>query len=635
MGRMSSLPDLDAPASPPSAVPQRTVPDDLSLLRAYEPILRFTEGELFFPTAVGPYIARCSLWASDAKGQKERIVDAGELTLEGLCAEAQRHQNRSLSLRFVQKPMTRAQYRRWRREPRERLVGVVRFTTTGMFGRLLEAGLRASLLLRGKVAVGLAATAETAYREQLESDRFTYYGRVVRTGGYVCLQYWFFYAMNDWRSTFNGVNDHEGDWEMATVFLAEQEDGPPRPAWVGFSSHDHHGDDLRRRWDDPELRREGDHPVVFPGAGSHSGAFVAGDYVIAVDPPQLRTVIAIARRMQRWLAPWRAVTGAGPAGLGIPFVDYARGDGRVVGPGAQAQWVADVIDDQTPWVRDYRGLWGLDTEDYFGGERAPSGPRYERNGSIRTAWANPLGWAGLLKVPPGDEDLAALLSERIASIEHRLMELDATVGDERRELRGLEVEVRSLASHDYARSVAQTRREQLTELETKLNQDIAVRASLAEELRTHRDTLSAPLPVPAPQAHVRNYSGPRAAQQQRRTRFLRLWAAVSTPLLLAMVPVILLARPLAWITTLLVLVVLFIGVEAFARRRFLSFLGSSVMVLTVVGICVSFVELFHKHWRIALSAVFLVAALALLIGNLGDLNSGRRRGGTVEDQADE
>ena len=104
--------------------------------------------------------------------------------------------------------------------------------------------------------------------------------------------------------------------------------------------------------------------------------------------------------MQRWLAPWRAVTGAGPAGLGIPFVDYARGDGRVVGPGAQAQWVADVIDDQTPWVRDYRGLWGLDTEDYFGGERAPSGPRYERNGSIRTAWANPLGWAGLLKVPP-------------------------------------------------------------------------------------------------------------------------------------------------------------------------------------------------------------------------------------------
>jgi hypothetical protein len=27
---------------------------DLALLRAYEPVVRFTEGELFLPTAVGP-----------------------------------------------------------------------------------------------------------------------------------------------------------------------------------------------------------------------------------------------------------------------------------------------------------------------------------------------------------------------------------------------------------------------------------------------------------------------------------------------------------------------------------------------------------------------------------------------------
>ena len=29
-----------------------------------------------------------------------------------------------------------------------------------------------------------------------------------------------------------------------------------------------------------------------------------------------------------------------------------------------------LIDDQTPWVRNYQGLWGLDTGDPFGGERA-------------------------------------------------------------------------------------------------------------------------------------------------------------------------------------------------------------------------------------------------------------------------
>ena len=170
-----------------------------------------------------------------------------------------------LSLRFVERPLDRAEYRSWRQIPRERLSGVGRFTTTGVVGRLLDAGWRGSLLVRGKVPAGLTAAAETTYREKLEPDRFTYYGRVVRDGGYTCLQYWFFYAMNDWRSTFSGVNDHEADWEMVTVYLAQAAGGDPHPVWVAMSSHDHHGDDLRRRWDDPELRLAGESPVVFAG----------------------------------------------------------------------------------------------------------------------------------------------------------------------------------------------------------------------------------------------------------------------------------------------------------------------------------------------------------------------------------
>ena len=254
-----------------------------SLLRAYEPVACFAKGELFFPTAVDPYVAECSLWRRDPDGKTRCMVPAGDLTLERLCAEAVGCQDRPLSLRFVATPLRRGAYRSWRRAPRERLIGGGRFTTTGMFGRLVEAGLRASLLLRGTVSAGWAAAAEVAYRERVGSERTIYYGRVVRTGGYLCLQYWYFYAMNDWRSTFSGVNDHEADWELAAVYLADRAGAAPRPAWVAFSSHDHRGDTLRRRWDDPELTRRGDHPVLFPGAGSHSGAFVPGDYVVSVD----------------------------------------------------------------------------------------------------------------------------------------------------------------------------------------------------------------------------------------------------------------------------------------------------------------------------------------------------------------
>ncbi len=612
----------------PGAGRGRAAEDDLNLLRAYEPIARFARGELFFPTAVGPYVAQCSLWRRDPDGESRCIVEAGELTLERLCEEARACRDRPLSLRFVSAPLKRGAYRRWRRAPRDRLVGGARFTTTGMLGRLIEAGLRASLLLRGTVSAGVAAAAEIAYRERLDFERMTYYGRVVRTGGYLCLQYWYFYAMNDWRSTFSGVNDHEADWELATVYLAERAGEPPRPAWVAFSSHDHAGDNLRRRWDDPELSRQGDHPVLFPGAGSHSGAFVPGDYVISVDPPQLRRALRATRRAQRFLAPWRDETRPGP-GLGIPFIDYARGDGRTVGPGQLKAWTPVLIDDYTDWVRDYRGLWGLDTEDHFGGERAPAGPRYERDGTARHAWADPLGWAGLLKVAPDDDAATELLRLSVAEIERRLRDSDERIDAELTTLRRAAAEVRSLETHEFARPLVESRNAEVERLEADLARLIGERSGLAEELRAHLDELSRPSAVPAPQAHLSVRHLPRSEEQERRTRFLRLWAVVSTPLLLASVPVILLARPLAWGATVVALALLFAGMEAFARRRLLSFLASSALVLAVAAICVVLVELGPDYWKVAISLVFAAAAFLLLMGNLGDVGHGWRRGGSI------
>ena len=36
--------------------------EDLRLLRCYEPVLRFTKGELFLPMPVEDYLEQCSLW---------------------------------------------------------------------------------------------------------------------------------------------------------------------------------------------------------------------------------------------------------------------------------------------------------------------------------------------------------------------------------------------------------------------------------------------------------------------------------------------------------------------------------------------------------------------------------------------
>src|SRR5207245_8877641 len=112
------------------------------------------------------------------------------------------------------------------------------------------------------------------------------------------------------------------------------------------------------------------------------------------------------------------------------------------------------IDGGTRWGRDFRGLWGLDTRDRFGGERAPAGPRYERDGSVRGAWANPAGWAGLLKIAPGSEDVARLLAERVTELEGEMSELDAIIVSERHELRRLRAEACSLDAHVPAEALA-------------------------------------------------------------------------------------------------------------------------------------------------------------------------------------
>ena len=70
----------------------------------------------------------------------------------------------------------------------------------GMFGRLVDSIMRFSLIVRGKVPGGFAAAAHVRYQEAGQLPP-TYYVRAVRDAGYLVLQYWFFYAMNDWRST--------------------------------------------------------------------------------------------------------------------------------------------------------------------------------------------------------------------------------------------------------------------------------------------------------------------------------------------------------------------------------------------------------------------------------------------------
>ena len=582
--------------------------DDLTLLRAFEPVVRLTRGEFFLPVSVENYVRNSALWASGPDGRPVMLAEPGTLDLTSLAALGSALDGPGQSLSGITVPTSRWARIRGSRTHRPGFHGDSRLAQVGLLGRSIDTLNRFSLLLRGAVPGGSAALSLSLQNEHLAPGRPAYHARVVRDSGWIICQYWFFYAFNNWRSAFSGVNEHEADWEQVTIYLdgsgALDDGGLPPPRWVVFSAHDETGDDLRRRWDDPDLSHVDDrHPVVFAGAGSHSGAYLAGDYLITVAPPSLGGIVPAVRRVAKLLTPWsRAAQGAG---LEIPYVDYARGDGPAVGPGQHLTWTPVVIGDDTPWVRDFRGLWGHDTRDKLGGERGPAGPRYERDGTVRASWGDPVGWAGLAKVAPNLQEEQVLVARRIAEVERELEQLGADVANARDSIAaraaGLlpaSATVRGLEPEEAQRTAARLTAVRLADERERL-------------LGTRRDGV----PIADPHAHLRHRRMPIGAQERSRSRFLAGWAVVSTPLVLWLISVLFRRDILPLWQLAMGALVLVLSVEAFARGYLVAVLGRLLVLLFVV----SFVYVLIGNWQVVIGATLAVLALVVLVVNLRDV----------------
>jgi hypothetical protein len=166
--------------------------------------------------------------------------------------------------------------------------------------------------------------------------------------GKLALQYWLFYAFNDFNNT------HEGDWEMIQLVFdaddAKQALGQV-PVEVGYSSHE--GAE-RATWGDEKLDLvDGTHPVVYPGAGSHANKFTEALYIGS----------------------------SAEAGVGC---DDTRGPHRELRP-----TVATIPSDAGaavaafPWI-DFEGRWGELQKAFFNG---PTGP------NLKTQWRRPITWS--------------------------------------------------------------------------------------------------------------------------------------------------------------------------------------------------------------------------------------------------
>jgi hypothetical protein len=600
---------------------------ELALLRRYEPVLHFTRGEMFLPTHIDGYLRRCSLWRSRGRRPHQQLAAVGEVTADTIADLVPPTPGAADYLRFVQEPMDFRSYRAWRHSTdRPSFSAVGRWARVGVASRLLDAGFDISLWLRGVVPGGTVAVAEQQYRAmQAERPGYTYYGRVVREGGYIACHYLFFYAMNDFRSTFFGINDHEADWEQVIVYLTEPDPGSaaePTLSWVACAAHDLTGPDLRRRSDDPQLCLvDGTHPVVNVGAGSHAGYFSPGEYVFSVRPEPVQRALRVVETLRQV---WRESLHQGigdPAAdewseaFAVPFIDYARGDGLRVGPGTPNGWDAVPLAGDEAWLQRYRGLWGLDTGDPFGGERAPAGPKYNRDGSIRTSWSDVIGFVGLDKVVPEPQQ-ATRLAVRVHDLQDDLAVAEQRVSRLRDRLRAVELDHLAAREGSTAAVTEERAAAAVAAAEADIREAIGQRDHLAESGRATAELLrrvEAGDPTD-PRAHISHSHDPDPTRGSPRWP-AEFWAASSGGLLLLIVATVLVLPTPHKPSALLAAVVLFLGLDAATRGRGLQFLIGYTIVAAVVAAVVLVVTFWQ--WSILMTIVLLV--VAIIRGNLQEL----------------
>ena len=615
---MTATETTTATTSPTSPRPRVDGPD-LELLRAFEPIVSYTRGEAFLPMSVATYLASAARMRSDGSGRHQVVGSQGalsDLTLSDEATDGAAVRDYLTVAGAGDEDDVAAIFRRESRQAVGFHSRGGRLARVGYASRFIDALFAISLLARGRVPGSLARRAVLRYRSLAgETAVHPYYGRVVRTATWTALQYWFFYAFNDWRSGFNGANDHEADWEQILIYLDTDADGRAVPVWAAYAQHDYHGRDLRRRWDDgDQLDRVGDHPVVYAGAGSHASYFRPGEY-LAEQPMRLPSIIQrLANALSRIMSGRRG--GSEARVLSIAFVDFARGDGVSIGPGAERAWSPVVMDDSQPWVPGYSGLWGMSVQDPFQGEDAPAGPMFNRDRSVRTSWADPVSFAELDLEPPPSQ-AATLLRDRAEAVERRQAELAEAIPALERELAaaGAEDTAATDDAHRTPSRIAERERlrGELTSLQREREEnelrliDLQRRRVAAEEGRQ-----------PPPQAHLRRIPVPNAPGAHRTGRLLEAWAAISVGLMLLILVGVLVFTPRYGVVIAIGVIGLFVLIESILRGGVVGLLATWVRLLAVVAAAVLLVN----YWQLAVIVGAIGAGVFILRENLTELLDG-------------
>jgi len=338
-------------------------------VQRHAPILKFARGEQFFPMQVDAYIDKCSLHLCEGDDLQQMIIPPGYLTL----ADLHRWQSPDHFLVY-------ADYQKYV-DPQEVAEFTPQVVDQIVEGTISHIKKLANRFLNGRLPGYVRGQALANYGDLAQNPPAYYYHVVPKSVSgepYDVIQYWYFYAYNDWATTYGGTNDHEADWECIQLFFDSFEDDTPR--YVGFSAHEHF---YVRMWDEVDKGAAGKRPIAYIGAGSHA-SYPEHD----------------GWRWYRFVLNWVA----DPLNFFKHLKNFLSAEYWRAGDVTIDTWDAAINLDGLDWVSDYKGQWGAR---YYIRPRitrslrrksgdAPAGPMYEIGGDVREKWSHPAHWHKLI-----------------------------------------------------------------------------------------------------------------------------------------------------------------------------------------------------------------------------------------------
>ena len=241
---------------------------------------------------------------------------------------------------------------------------------------------------------------------------------------------------------------------------------------------------------------------------------------------------------------------------------------------------------------------------------------YNRDKSVSRAWYDPVGWAGLDKVPTSTEALEVVLGQQ-ADLADECAGLRAEIEAKSQQLKRLGVEAAAMRGQSHLDKPYENRTNRIGELSRELNQlrallaaDEAVSESLGDYARRLRGGERGPV-----RAHISRAHRPASDAQLRTSRVAEAWAAVSVSLLLISLVGIVLFERGHLISILVVSIALFAFIEASFRGRLVNLVSSVNIGLAVVAVLIIVYEFF---WALVIAAV-LIVGLYVLWDNLREI----------------